>query len=54
MSDFSGTAAKRLAELEATENPSNEWLRTHLQAALQELARIQPLADIQAERDEDF
>jgi len=52
--NLNGSAAKRLDDLAAAEDVSTEWLRAQLQTALEELAAIQPLADEEIERIEDF
>ena len=49
-----GSAEKWLGDLAAVHDPSIEWLRTELEAALQETALIAPLADEERERREDF
>jgi len=52
--NLNGSAAKRLSDLSVVENVSTDWLRAQLQAALEELAAVQPLADDEIERIEDF
>jgi len=52
--NLNGSAAKRLDDLAAAEDVSNQWLRAQLQTALEELAAVQPLADDEVERIEDF
>jgi len=52
--DLSGTPAQRLEDLAAADGESNEWLRAQLQLTLHELAAIQPFADNDIERAEDF
>ena len=54
MENLNGSAAKRLDDLAAAEDVSTEWLRAQLQTALEELAAVQPLADDEIERIEDF
>jgi hypothetical protein len=54
MDDLRGSAHQRIKDLAATEDVSNEWLRAQLLAALDEIARLEPVADEELERTEDF
>ncbi|WP_348788440.1 hypothetical protein [Leifsonia sp. NPDC080035] len=56
MDDLRGSAAERLAQLDAlgAGDVTDEWLRRQLRAALHELAQVEPVADAEAERREDF
>lgn len=57
MDDLTGPAAARLAqfdELSAAGPLPAEWLTRQLRAALEELAEVEPIADAEQERREDF
>lgn len=54
MAELQGSAKKRLDDLAAMNEPSPEWLLSELVAALEEIAMIQPIADEESERREDF
>ena len=54
MAELQGSAKKRLVDLAAIDDPSPEWLRSELVAALEEIAMIEPIADEESERREDF
>lgn len=57
MDDLHGSAAARLQQLDAaTESGSAdpEWLTRQLRAALQELAELEPVADAEQDRREDY
>ncbi|WP_431218518.1 hypothetical protein [Leifsonia xyli] len=56
MDDLRGSAAQRLSQLDAMAagDVTNEWLTRQLRAALQQLAEVEPVADAEAERREDF
>ena len=54
MAELQGSAKKRLDDLAAMHEPSPEWLLPELVAALEEIAMIEPIADEESERREDF
>ena len=57
MDHLHGSAAERLQQLDAaTESgeASPEWLTHQLRAALQELAELEPVADAEQDRREDY
>lgn len=57
MEDLKGSAAQRLAALEEVASagvPPADWLLRNLRAVLEELVVVEPLADLEAERGEDF
>lgn len=57
MDDLHGSAAERLTQLDAIEasgEASPEWLTRHLRATLHELADVQPVADAEQDRREDY
>ncbi|MFP3466361.1 hypothetical protein [Leifsonia sp. SIMBA_070] len=57
MDHLKGTAAERLAQLDAiTESgdASPEWLTHQLRTTLQELAEVEPVADAEQDRREDY
>ncbi|WP_164515447.1 hypothetical protein [Microbacterium sp. 10M-3C3] len=57
MDDLTGPAAARLERFEALRAEGAlpaEWLERQLRAALEELAEVEPIADAEQERREDF
>ena len=57
MDDLHGSPAQRLArldELTASGDVTTDWLTRQLREVLHELAQVEPVADAEAERREDF
>ncbi|MFJ6652927.1 hypothetical protein ACIQLJ_09060 [Microbacterium sp. NPDC091313] len=57
MDDLTGPAAARLAQFDAlsADGPlPADWLARQLRAALEELTEVEPVADAEQERREDF
>ena len=56
MDDLRGSATERLAQLDALAagDVTAEWLSRQLRAALRELAEVEPVADAEAGRREDY
>ncbi|WP_314147530.1 hypothetical protein [uncultured Leifsonia sp.] len=56
MDDLRGSATERLAQLDALApgDVTAEWLTRQLRAALRELAEVEPVADAEADRREDY
>ena len=56
MDDLHGSARERLTQLDAAvaRGASAEWLEKQLRAALEELADIEPVADAERDRREDY
>ena len=54
--DLRGSATERLAQLDALApgDVTAEWLTRQLRAALRELAEVEPVADAEADRREDY
>jgi hypothetical protein len=56
MDDLHGSAQERLTQLDAAvaRGASAEWLEKQLRAALEELADVEPVADAERDRREDY
>ena len=56
MDDLHGSAQERLAQLDAAVagGADAEWLTRNLLAALKELAAVEPVADAEQDRREDY
>jgi uncharacterized coiled-coil protein SlyX len=57
MDDLHGSAEQRLTQLDAAVGRGDataEWLERQLRALLQELAEVEPVADAERERREDY
>ena len=57
MDDLHGSAAARLNRLDdvaASGTATAEWLERNLRATLEELARVEPIADADQERRQDY
>ncbi|MGD8194629.1 hypothetical protein ACEXQB_009055 [Herbiconiux sp. P18] len=57
MDDLHGSAAARLGQLDdvaASGTATAEWLERNLRATLEELARVEPVADADQERRQDY
>ncbi|MFB2556144.1 hypothetical protein [Herbiconiux liangxiaofengii] len=57
MDDLRGSAAARLGQLDdvaASGTATAEWLERNLRATLEELARVEPVADADEERRQDY
>ncbi|MGH1550844.1 hypothetical protein ACRAWB_17335 [Leifsonia poae] len=56
MDDLHGSARERLTQLDAAvaRGASAEWLEKQLRAALEELADVEPVADAERDRREDY
>lgn len=57
MDDLRGSAQERLTQLDAAVakgEATPEWLERQLRGALEELARLEPVADAEQDRREDY